>query len=552
MKSGFYTQARWRRALSAALLTTALLTSTTAFGWQGAAAPAPKPASTLTAAERETGERVKVETIREVTTTLASREMEGRGTAQPGADRAAKYLADRLAKLNFKPLGDAGTYLQAIKFRSTQVLPESSVKSGDATLKFGDEFVVPPPYATERADATGEVIFVGYGLVSNELKRDDLAGLDVKGKIVMLLNGRPTNVDKDAWAKAANPQAVFGNLLLRGVAGVIVTNIGTKQQPYPLIAGYLSRRNVTLASTPQPPFAFPPLLLVSTGGAEKLFAGSGMTYAQALAKAESGEFASRSLNKTAEIALRLKREEGTSSNVVGVLEGSDPELKKQAVVYTAHYDAYGKGRDGRVYHGAADNALGVGMILSMAEAFAKLPERPRRSIVVLAVTGEEYGLFGSQYWVAHPTWPIENVVANLNFDGMGTEVYGPVRGVIGLGAEHSDLGAVFEGVLAASGLRVAPDPMPDENLFMRSDHFPFVKRGVPAMSFIGVPEGDAWVARVKHWLETDYHQPEDNITPDWNWDGPRTLAAAGFLIGLRVASADAAPAWLPTSPFKKG
>ncbi len=169
------------------------------------------------------------------------------------------------------------------------------------------------------------------------------------------------------------------------------------------------------------------------------------------------------------------------------------------------------------------------------------------------MTGEEYGLLGAEHWVQHPTWPIEKVAANINFDGIGTEVYGPVKRIVGFGAEHSDLGAVFEEVSVATGNIVTPDPLPEENAFVRSDHYAFVKRGVPALMLMGGPDGDPsiWVSRMKKWMTTDYHSTTDTVKPDWNWTGPQTLAKIGLIIGLRVANADAMPAWLQSSPFKR-
>jgi Zn-dependent M28 family amino/carboxypeptidase len=212
---------------------------------------------------------------------------------------------------------------------------------------------------------------------------------------------------------------------------------------------------------------------------EKIFGGSGTTYAQIQEKAKTGEMVSRDLGKTVTLALRLKLTETTSDNVVGVLEGSDPKLKEEAVVYSAHYDAYGID-SGRIYPGAADNALGTATIMTIAEAFTtafpKPSSRPRRSIIFLAVTGEEYGLLGAEHWVVHPTWPLEKLAANINFDGIGTEVYGPVKRIVGFGAEHSDLGPVFEDVSTAAGTIVTPDPLPEENAFVRSDHYAFVKK----------------------------------------------------------------------------
>ena len=545
-----------RRQFLAALLLVSLLSSP-AFAWQGgASAPAVKATATLTPPELKTANRLKVETIRDVTTTLSSNEFEGRGTGQPGADKAARYLADRFAKLGLKPAGENGTYLQSIKFKSTQVLPESSFKIGDVVLKLGEDYLLLPPYTSETVDSTGGAVFVGYGVVSPELKRDDLAGLDLKDKVVIMLNGQPDGVDAAAWRRATNPQTRAMNVFGRGAVAIMIAGAGTAAQPFSTIANYLSRRRVSLASAPTPSFKIPPVMLSSDAAMEKLFAGSGMPYAQIQEKAKSGETVSRDLGKTATIAMRLKFAEATSDNVVAVLEGSDPQLKNEAVVYSAHYDAYGT-EGGRIFPGAADNALGTATIVAIAEAFAKsFPKpsaRPRRSIIFLAVTGEEYGLLGAEYWVGHPTWPLEKLAADINFDGIGTEVYGPVKRIVGFGAEHSNLGAIFEDVSVATGNIVTPDPLPEENAFVRSDHYAFVKRGVPALMLMGGPEGDpaSWIPRMKKWLATDYHSPSDTVKPDWNWTGPQTLAKVGLIIGLRVANAEAMPTWNASSPFNK-
>lgn len=541
-------------------LSLAIALSSSTFAWQqtgSATAPATKPVPALTSPEKKAAARVKLETIRDVTTKLSAPEFEGRGTGQPGGDRAAQYIAQRFAAIGLKPAGDNGTYLQAIKFRSSQIQSDSSVQIGDAALKHGDDYIVLPPYTSEQVDASGGVVFLGYGVVSSDLKRDDIAGLDLKGKVVVLIGGQPAGVDAAAWKRATNPQVRAMNIFGRGAAAMIVGNAGSAAQPYATIANYLSRRRVGLASQPLPAMKLPPVLIVSDAAMEKIFAGSAMTYAQTLEKAKTGEVVSRDLGKTANLAVRIKREETTGNNVVGVLEGSDPKLKEEAVVYSAHYDAYGIDSQGRIFPGAADNALGVATITSVAEAFSrsfpKPAARPKRSIIFLAVTGEEYGLLGAEYWVQHPTWPLEKVAADINFDGIGTEIYGPVKRVVGFGAEHSDLGAIFEDVAGATGNIVSPDPMPEENAFVRSDHYAFVKKGVPALMLLGAPAGDeaVWIARAKTWLNTDYHSPSDTVKPDWNWTGPQTLAQLGMVIGLRVANADAMPAWRPTSQFNK-
>ena len=545
---------RFNRVLPAALIAIALISSN-AVAWQ-AAATAPKKPAALTSAERKVAARVKLETIRDVTAKLSSNEFEGRGTAQPGADKAAQYLADRFKSLGLKPAGENGTYFQQIKFKSAEVLAESSVNIGDANLKHGEDYVLLPPYTSDKVDATAEVVFVGYGVVSEELKRDDFAGLDLKDKVVVMLNGQPTGVDPAAWRRATNPQARAMNIFGRGAVAMIVANAGSAAQPFATIANYLSRRRVSLASTPAPPFKIPPVLLVSDAAMEKILAGGEMSYAQTHEKAKTGANVSRSLQKQAKLALRTKSLEATSNNVAAVMEGSDPKLKEEAVVFTAHYDAYGI-EGGKIFPGAADNALGTATITAIAEAlvrsFPKQSSRPRRSIIFLAVTGEEYGLLGAEHWVQHPTWPLEKIAADINFDGIGTEVYAPVKRVVGFGAEHSNLGRVFEDVTAATGNIVTPDPMPDENAFVRSDHYAFVKKGVPALMLLGGPAGDVsmWIPRARKWLETDYHSPSDTIKPDWDWTGPQTLARVGMIIGLRVANADTMPVWNASSPFNK-
>jgi len=227
-------------------------------------------------------------------------------------------------------------------------------------------------------------------------------------------------------------------------------------------------------------------------------------------------------------------------------------LKSEALVYSAHYDAYGLAADNRIYHGAADNALGVAEMLAIAEVMSKAQTKPRRSIIFLAVTGEEYGGYGTDHWVKNPTWKLKQVAADLNLDGMGTEVYGPVKVVVGYGAEHSSLGSTLNEVAAASGLRVIPDPMPDEKSFYRSDHYFFVKRGIPGIMLMGAPDGEAsvWIDRLKKWEQTDYHQPSDEFNEAWDFSGAKKLAGLGIAIGWRVAELPGTTGWNPGDEFE--
>jgi hypothetical protein len=539
-----------RRVLMAALLSLSLLAQSIIA--QSLQSTAHQPSEAPSAGKSFASLPVKVETIREVTTALASEEMQGRGTMQPGGERAARYIADRFSKLGLKPLGDKNSYLQSVKFKETEFMPETALKVGDETFKLGADFAVTPPISGDES-ASGDLVFIAYGLISSSPKRNDLAGVNVSGKIVVMIEGPPKSVSKEAWKKAEAQMQIMVNLVKMGAAGFIYVSNGTEKHPYSEMSDYLTRRQIAPADQEEFPDFLPPFLTISNGTAEKLFAASGVSFKQAMEQAELENFKPINLKKSAKITVRLKKNKGTGSNVVGLLEGSDPKLKEEAVVYTAHYDAFGMGAGNRIYPGAADNALGVGEMLAIAEALAQSPVRPRRSIIFLAVTGEEYGLHGSEYWMKNPTWKIKQIAANINLDGMGTEVYGPVKTIVGYGAEHSSLGAILTEMGSEGGLKIIPDPMPDERTFYRSDHYAFVKKGIPALMLLGAPEGEtsAWIAKMREWEKKDYHQPTDTVRSDWNWEGPRTVAALGAAIGLRVANQDAMPAWLSSSPFNR-
>lgn len=532
-----------------AVLLTILLVTSTAFSWTQAASATSRA---LSATEQQLVESIRVEGIKETVNALAADEMQGRGTAQPGGDKAAAYLADRFAKLGLKPLGENNTYLQTIKFRETQFLPQTAFTAGNEHLKLGPDFIITPPYSGDE-NVTGKVVFVGYGAVLPFLKRNDLAGLDVKGKIVVFRNEPPPPISKAQWKQAQAQLNVIRGLIARGAAALVIINPETETLSYSEIADYLTRRQIEPESDPEMPEFLPPFISVSDQGADKLFAASGTTRAEAIAKAQGDNFTPIDLNQSATITVRLKKSKGMGNNVAGLLEGSDPKLKSEALVYSAHYDAYGLAADNRIYHGAADNALGVAEMMAIAEVMTRAATKPRRSIIFLAVTGEEYGGYGSDYWVKNPTWKIKQVAGDLNLDGMGTEVYGPVKVLVGYGAEHSSLGTVLTDVAAASGLRVIPDPMPEEKSFYRSDHYFFVKKGVPGIMILGAPDGttEAWTDRLKKWEKTDYHQPTDVVRPDWDWSGPRTIASVMLVMGLRIANDESMPSWLPSSIFNR-
>ena len=546
---GITNQVKYQQKYLSVVLAILLVTST-AFGRTQAVVPVTTRA--LSTTEQQLVDSLSLATIKETVNALAADEMQGRGTAQPGGDKAAAWIADRFAKLGLKPLGANNSYLQPIKFRETQFLPQTAFTIGNQSLKMGSEFFVMPPYSGDE-NVNTNIYFVGYGISLPFLKRNDLAGLEVRGKIVVLRDGPPPEIGKDQWKKASAQVNVLRALIARGAAGIVMIGQDTETLTFAEMADYLTRRQIEPDGDNEMPDFLPPFISVNEAGAEKLFAASGITLAEAFAKAKGEDFTPIDLKETATITVKLKKSKGVGNNVVGLLEGTDPKLKAEALVYSAHYDAYGLSADNRIYHGAADNALGVAEMLAIAEVMSKAQIKPRRSIIFLAVTGEEYGGYGSDYWVKNPTWKIKQVAADFNLDGMGTEVYGPVKVLVGYGAEHSSLGSLLNEVAAASGLKVIPDPMPEEKSFYRSDHYFFVKKGVPGIMILGAPDGakEAWMARLKKWTKTDYHQPTDVVRPDWDWSGPRTVAAVMLVMGMRAANDEAMPAWLPSSVFNR-
>ncbi len=529
---------------------TALLVSLLIFGQIFAQTVAPAK-SVLLSEEQQLAAKIDIQTIKDVTATLSADEMQGRGTMQPGGDKAANWIADRFKALGLKPLGDKGSYLQKIDFKETVFTPETTFKVGEESLKLGTDYGF-LPYSTEDKSASGEMVFVAYGIQAKSIGRDDLQGIDVRGKVVVMLEGPPANIPKADWDKADAKWTILGNIVRGGASSLVFIGHGREKETPELIIDYLSRRQIALSGETSQSLPVPPIVMGSKTGAEKLFAKSGVSLKDALAQAETNAFKPIKLNQSAKIVSKTKTTKGTSNNVVGYIEGSDPNLKAEAVLFSAHYDAYGA-ENGKIYHGAADNALGTAEMLAVAEAFSKTPTKLKRSLIFLAVTGEEYGLYGSKYWAKKPTWDIKKVAGNLNLDGIGTEVYGPVKTFVGFGAEHSTIGAVLDDVSGAFGIKVIPDPMPDEKIFYRSDHYSFVTRGVPALMLLGAPEGDPqkWIDRSKLWEKTDYHQPGDVIQKDWAWEGAKTVADVMGIMGLRLANADTMPSWLPTSRFAK-
>lgn len=502
-------------------------------------------------AEKQLISRINVETIKDYTTSLSASEMQGRGTMQPGGDRAAQWIADKMKSFGLSPLGDKGSYFQKVEFKETVFTAETAFKLGEQNLRLGTDFAV-APFSAGNKSSSGDLVFVGYAMVVEAMKRNDLGNMNLQGKIVVMLEGPPPGITEQQWDDAKASQIFVQNLWRRGVSGIIVIGHGREKRPIEQYVDYYSRRQIDMADDPGSPPQMPLFVFAGKSGAEKLFEKSEKSLKDALALADTNDFKPIDLKQSAKITSRLKTTKGFSSNVAGLLEGSDPILKAETLVFTAHYDAYGIEND-KIYYGAADNALGVSEMLAVAEAYSKMAVKPKRSIIFLAVTGEEYGLLGSKHWVRKPSWDVKKIAANLNLDGTGTEIFAPVKTFVGFGAEHSTIGTVFEDVSKSFGIKIIPDPMPEEKIFMRSDHYSFVERGIPAIKLLGAPAGDPqkWIERSDLWKKTDYHQPTDTIKPDWVWEGAEAVAEVMGVVGLRLADSPQMPSWLPSSPYGK-
>ncbi len=505
----------------------------------------------LSPAESELAEKVTIQSIKDMTGALSSPEMEGRGTGQPGGDRAANWIADRFKTFGLKPLGDKGSYLQKVEFKETTASPETSLLIGDQQLAYGTDFALVPQNNGNK-NVSGDMIFLSWAIQSKQAGIDMLEGADLSGKVAVILEGPTPGFPEKEWKARKYGILIVSNLIRLGVSAIVYIGHGGEKNPPDELISYFSRRQISMPNEAGFPPQVPPFIYVSDKAADKLFVKSGVTRQDVLLRSATRDFKPIDLKVKAKLAVKYETKKVISNNVAGYLEGNDPKLKSEAVLFSAHYDAYGKEND-KIYFGAADNALGTAEMLAVAEAFSRSSQKPKRSLVFVAVTGEEYGLYGSKYWAKNPTWDVKKVAANLNLDGIGSEVYGPVKTMVGYGAEHSTLGAMLENVARSYGVNVIPDPMPDEKVFYRSDHYSFVERGIPSLMLLGAPAGDKeiWIKRIKDWEKTDYHQPGDTIKPNWVWEGPETVAEVMAIMGWRISEDPTMPSWLPASRFGK-
>jgi hypothetical protein len=495
---------------------------------------------------------------------LADDLLEGRRTATRGYDLAAKYVAAHFEALGLEPAGTGGSYFQPVPLvEMTTVEPECSLtllrEGRKIPLSYGEDFFTGA--VPGETSVTAPVVFVGFGVTAPELGYDDYAGIDVKGKIVVRVSGAPPALSPDQRAYYSDLDVKNSNAAARGAVGVL--GIATPEREKIIPWEQMKRRAKSPAMTwadeaGRPHNARGINAPLSRKGAEALFAGAPHSLEEVFENAKTGRPLSFEMPVEASMHFVGRSRPLESSNVAAVLPGSDPRLKDEYVVLTAHLDHVGVGEpvagdstSDRIHNGAFDNASGIAILLEMAQAFARLPKSPRRSILFLALTGEEEGLKGSEYFADHPTLPIDRVVANVNLD-MVLTLY-PLRDVIAFGAEHSSLGLFVNEAARQLGLEVSPDPFPEQVKFTRTDHYSFVKKGVPAISLtVGLQTSDPALdpaALYGKWIRETYHQPKDDMSQAIDFGALAQFARLNLLISDLIAESDQIPSWNPGDFF---
>lgn len=490
---------------------------------------------------------------------LADDKLEGRNTGSAGYRRAAEYVATEWERAGLQPAGTSG-YFQPIKFRSRTIVEEqSSLALGRdgkwETLRLGEEanlsMRTEPP---ESAEAP--IVFAGYALTVPEYHYDDLAGLDLKGTLILYLSGGPSSIPGAVRSHFQSSEERAKNLEKAGVSGTLqIQNPKAMDVPW---------ERSTLARF-QPSMSLADPALVDTRGqrlsvtvnpahAERFFAGSGHSFREILELSNAGKPLPRfPLPLRLKARARFEAQEVECRNVVGIRPGADPKLKDEYVVLSAHLDHIGVGRPirgDRINNGAMDNASGVAALLEIAARLKESNARLRRPVLFVALTGEEKGLLGSKYFAHLPTVPPRSLVANLNLD-MFLPLF-PLRLLTAFGLNESDLGDRLRDVAAPLGIQVQADPEPDRNLFIRSDQYNFIKAGVPALAFkVGYEKGSAEEATARAWLKERYHAPSDDVKQ------PVDLKAAGdfnrVILALleTVANRPERPRWKKGSFFAR-
>ncbi len=516
---------------------------------------------TIPADAQQAARSVRPEAIEAHMRYLADDKLKGRKPGSPGFELAAQYVEKQFTTLGFKPAGQRGTFRQAVPLRKAQVQEDASsmtliVDGQERPLIYGKNFFLSPNYNLKTSDVSAPVVFVGFGVSAPELGYDDYrgdgpAGVDVRGKIVACFNGAPATFPSNQRAYSASAKQEVA--AARGAVGIITFSLPTDLSAR-LESNAPRNRQATYRWTDasgQAQRTFAQLRVVASLGdstARSLFAKAAKPFEEARVAANQSKPQAFPLNLSVRARTQTEIADGlVGENIVGLLPGTDPKLKDEYVVFVSHLDHLGVTRPVKgdsINNGAHDNASGVAINLEAARLFASLPKKPRRSILFVALTGEEMGLLGSDYFASNPTVPKDKIVANLCLDM--PFFFHPLLDIVPYGSEHSSMKGAVEAAAKFVGVQIAKDPIPEQSVFMRSDHFSFVRQGIPAIYVkSGSSTGDDrdGTKLNLNWRATIYHTPQDDMNQPFDWTAAARHVQLQFLIGYLTAQADARPVW---------
>jgi Zn-dependent M28 family amino/carboxypeptidase len=496
---------------------------------------------------------------------LASDALEGRGPATRGDQLARLYLSTELEGLGYQPAFPNGQWQQPLDIVGIRAeMPRTwsfQAPQGRVDLKWHDDYIAVSGLQSEKVSVDdAELVFVGYGIQAPEYKWDDFKGVSLKGKVLVMLNNDP---DWDPKLFAGTRRLYYGRWTYKyesaarqGAAGaIIIHTTPSAGYPWQVVQSSWGGEQFELPAENEPRVQIRGW--TTEAATRQLFAAAGQNLDKLVAAARSRSFKPVPLGIRTSVAFTNKLSRVQTANVAGLMRGSDPKLADEVVVFSAHHDHFGIGEPDatgdRIYHGALDNASGCSQVLAIARSFAALAERPRRSILILFVAGEERGLLGSQYYALHPSFPAGKIAANVNYDG--GNIFGRTHDVTLVSAGKSSLDRIAQAIAQRQGRVLQPDQFPDRGYYYRSDQFAFAKIGVPALyfasgtDFIGRPAGwGRW--KLEEWEQKQYHQPSDKLDGTWNFDGMIEDAQLGLLAGWVIAQADAMPRWNPGDEFE--
>lgn len=509
----------------------------------------------------QAAERIRPEALRAHLEFLADDLLEGRGTGSRGHKLAVTYLRAQCQALGLQGGAGGGSFLQKVPLVRPTVEEGKTtfeLSAGDSTksLVCNKDFALLDTHRDTEGRVSAGIVFAGFGVTAPEQGYDDYAGLDAKGKLVALLSfDSPSSLPPDMRDYYAGFDVRQANAVAHGAIGIL--SIGPPSGDEAAWAFFLQQLRVGFNAvrwldSDGRPGGFDDsqkaCVVLNNSGAEALFVDEAHELAEVYAAAEKGTPPRFALSKKATIKYRSRHKKLESDNVVAVLEGSDPVLKREYVLLCARADHVGIGNavDGdAIYNGATDNAGGCALVLEAARAFAALPERPRRSILFLFVTGEEAGLVGSDYFACHPTVPIQQIVAAINCDT--PTWFAPVSDVVAWGAEHSSLLTAVRNAAGQTGFTVSPDPLPGWGLFCRSDHFAFARKGIPAtmvnLGITGTRPGVDPRELLNSYLNTILHSPKDDAHQPICYESGTQLARFVFRLSHGIAMQTERPRW---------